>query len=100
MPCRSRWRHARFSDYTPWPDLTETAVQDAIPAESYGNFGLVGVDDSVDQPVSEQVLSHLDTGRKWAGGERLEDAWPCEANERPRFGHRQVSQRRPGHENA
>src|SRR6266480_1495723 len=40
MPCRSRWRHARFSDYTPWPDLTETAVQDAIPAESYGNFGL------------------------------------------------------------
>ena len=30
----------RFSDYNPWPDLTETAVQDGIPTESYGNFGL------------------------------------------------------------
>ena len=30
----------QFSDYTPWPDLTEAAVQDAIPTESYGNFGL------------------------------------------------------------
>jgi hypothetical protein len=29
-----------FSDYISWPDLTETAVQDAIPTESYGNFGL------------------------------------------------------------
>src|SRR6266566_4178307 len=32
----------QFSDYIPWPDLTETAVQDAIPTESYGNSGLVG----------------------------------------------------------
>src|SRR6266700_2159114 len=31
----------QFSDYIPWPDLTETAVQDAIPTESYGNSGLV-----------------------------------------------------------
>jgi osmotically-inducible protein OsmY len=30
----------RFSDYILWPDLTETAVQGAIPTESYGNFGL------------------------------------------------------------
>jgi hypothetical protein len=30
----------RFSDYTSWPDLTETAVQGAILTESYGNFGL------------------------------------------------------------
>ena len=30
---RSRWRHAEFSDYAPCPDLTETAVQDAIPTE-------------------------------------------------------------------
>ena len=30
-----------FSDYIPWPDLTETAVQDAIATGSYGNFGLV-----------------------------------------------------------
>jgi hypothetical protein len=29
-----------FSDYILWPNLTETAVQDAIPTESYGNFGL------------------------------------------------------------
>jgi hypothetical protein len=33
-----------FSDYVPWPYLTETAVQDAIPTESYGNFGLEGLD--------------------------------------------------------
>jgi hypothetical protein len=32
----------RFSDYILWPDLTETAVQGAIPTESYGNFGLEG----------------------------------------------------------
>src|SRR6266566_1031395 len=31
----------QFSDYIPWPDLTETAVQDAIPTESYGNSGLM-----------------------------------------------------------
>src|SRR6266700_4059989 len=30
----------QFSDYIPWPDLTETAVQDAIPTESYGNSGV------------------------------------------------------------
>src|SRR6476661_1340806 len=30
----------QFSDYNPQPDLTETAVQDAIPTESYGNSGL------------------------------------------------------------
>src|SRR5207253_385609 len=30
-----------FSDYAWWADLAETAVQDAIPTESYGNFGLV-----------------------------------------------------------
>ena len=30
----------RFSDYAPCLDLTETAVQDAISTESYGNFGL------------------------------------------------------------
>jgi hypothetical protein len=30
----------QFSDYIPWPDITETALQDAIPTESYGNFGL------------------------------------------------------------
>jgi hypothetical protein len=36
----SRRRHAEFSDYDPCPDLTETAVQRAIPTESYGNFGL------------------------------------------------------------
>jgi hypothetical protein len=29
-----------FSDYIPQPDLIETAVQEAIPTESYGNFGL------------------------------------------------------------
>jgi hypothetical protein len=29
-----------YSDYILSPDLTETAVQDAIPTESYGNFGL------------------------------------------------------------
>jgi hypothetical protein len=34
----------RFSDYTLWPDHTETAVQGAIPTESYGNFGLAGQD--------------------------------------------------------
>ena len=33
----------RFSDYAKWPDLTETAVQDTIPTESYGNFGLVAI---------------------------------------------------------
>jgi hypothetical protein len=32
----------QFSDYIPWPDLTETAVQDVMPTESYGNFGLAG----------------------------------------------------------
>jgi len=30
----------QFSDYISWLDLTGTAVQDAIPTESYGNFGL------------------------------------------------------------
>src|SRR5271155_1949929 len=30
----------RFSDYTLCPDLTETAVQDPVLTESYGNFGL------------------------------------------------------------
>ena len=30
----------RFSDYAQWPDLTETVVQDTVPTESYGNFGL------------------------------------------------------------
>src|SRR5262249_18573587 len=29
-----------FSDYVPWAHPTETAVQDATPTESYGNFGL------------------------------------------------------------
>jgi peptidyl-tRNA hydrolase len=44
----------QFSDYIPWPDLTETAVQDAIPTESYGNFGLaVGPDyDDLIDPVT------------------------------------------------
>src|SRR5690349_5796187 len=32
----------QFSDYNPQPDLTETAVQDAIPTESYDNSGLNG----------------------------------------------------------
>jgi hypothetical protein len=32
-----------YSDYTLSPDLTETAVQDAIPTEGYGNFGLNAV---------------------------------------------------------
>src|SRR6266567_3587368 len=29
-----------YSDYILYPNLTETAVQDATPTESYGNFGL------------------------------------------------------------
>ena len=30
----------KYSDYTLYPDLAETAVQGAAPTESYGNFGL------------------------------------------------------------
>ena len=33
-------RHATNSDYVPWPGITETPGQDAMPTESYGNFGL------------------------------------------------------------
>jgi hypothetical protein len=33
-------QHAESSDYTMRPDITETAGQDAVPTESYGNFGL------------------------------------------------------------
>jgi hypothetical protein len=40
MPGQEPVATHQFSDYTPWPDLTETAVQDVIPTESYGNFGL------------------------------------------------------------
>jgi hypothetical protein len=36
-----------YSDYILSPDLTETAVQDAIPTESYGNFGLVAAASAV-----------------------------------------------------
>lgn len=46
----------RFSDYTPWPYLTETAGQGAIPTESYGNFGL-----AAGHPVSlRDVIPGLD----------------------------------------
>src|ERR1700723_3284239 len=40
MPVQTLVATRPFSDYTPWPDLTETAVQGATPTESYGNFGL------------------------------------------------------------
>ncbi len=33
-------RHAAYSDYIPWPDITEAAGQDAVATESYSNFGL------------------------------------------------------------
>ncbi len=35
-----RAKSSEFSDYALCLDLTETAVQDAISTESYGNFGL------------------------------------------------------------
>jgi len=35
-----RLRYARYSDYILWPDITGMARQDAVPGESYGNFGL------------------------------------------------------------
>jgi hypothetical protein len=35
------------------PDLIETAVQDAIPTESYGNFGLV-------EPAFARFLGRFD----------------------------------------
>ena len=40
IPCIVRRRHARYSDYTPWLDMTRTAAQGATLTESYGNFGL------------------------------------------------------------
>ena len=40
MPVRIPVATRRYSDYTLSPNLTETAVQGAIPTESYGNFGL------------------------------------------------------------
>jgi DNA-binding CsgD family transcriptional regulator len=46
----------RFSDYTLWPDLAETAVQDAIPTESYGNFGLAAAE------AARQPLLYLAPG--------------------------------------
>ncbi len=50
----------RFSDYIPWPYLTETAVQGAIPTESYGYLGLEEVTDpfalEVHRPVQPEDL--------------------------------------------
>jgi hypothetical protein len=40
MPVQITVATRKYSDYILSPDLTETAVQDAIPTESYGNFGL------------------------------------------------------------
>jgi hypothetical protein len=40
MPVQIPVATRKYSDYILSPDLTETAVQDAIPTESYGNFGL------------------------------------------------------------
>ena len=40
MPVHITVATRKYSDYILSPDLTETAVQDAIPTESYGNFGL------------------------------------------------------------
>jgi hypothetical protein len=44
MPVQITVATRKYSDYILSPDLTETAVQDAIPTESYGNFGLTWKD--------------------------------------------------------
>src|SRR5689334_12524969 len=36
-------RHADYSDYTLCADVIESAAQDAMPTESYSNFGLTPV---------------------------------------------------------
>jgi hypothetical protein len=51
-----------YSDYTLSPDLTETAVQDAIPTESCGNFGL------------KRIKSDAGEGRAFTR-EELAEAW-------------------------
>ena len=48
-----------YSDYILSPDLTETAVQDAIPTESYGNFGLDGARYLRDVQHAEPMLCRL-----------------------------------------
>jgi hypothetical protein len=40
MPVKIPVTTRKYSDYTPYPDLAERAVQGAAPTESYSNFGL------------------------------------------------------------
>jgi hypothetical protein len=40
VPAHYPERHAKYSDYTLCTDVTETAVQEPMLTESYGNFGL------------------------------------------------------------
>ena len=60
----------QFSDYNPQPDLTETAVQDAIPTESYGNSGLGDFDGrgekDVEREGADEVAATRD-GTVWPG---------------------------------
>jgi hypothetical protein len=44
----------RYSDYISDSDRTETAVQDAMPTESYGNFGLTII--TMDTNRQEQLF--------------------------------------------
>ena len=65
----------QFSDYTPWPDLTETAVQDAIPTESYGSFGLIKAIERVLETLSEPARNEPVLAAQFlADAERVADS--------------------------
>ena len=64
--------------------IAATAMKADLVAQLPKRTRLVG--------VSEQVLRHLDASRERPAGERLEDARPSEADERPRFGNVQVTE--------
>ena len=69
MPVQIPVATRKYSDYILSPDLTETAVQDAIPTESYGNFGLkdgltVKRDERSDPGSPVQVVMTGPSGRR------------------------------------